>query len=361
MAGLDRRAFLELLAPGDAEFLLERERWFDYRAGAELQDYRLELEAAWLPAGAGPGALGATAGEELHAVLRQSYRIGPGREERRVAFVDRYRREAGGWLHAGLASAEIPTAHFLVLYALPPEALGEGAAERELRLARASRVAAQAERAYAIVTASYGEAPEGRTTLKLYPDRELLRQDSKITIARPFNGWAEPGESIKLWLNPDPARDFAAIVAHELVHKTTLTQARNQCSWFAEGLANSLGSFEAMGGNYLDGGFHKREDYARSLSWLEGIDPESVPDDATWWLYGGMAGALVDFIREEWGNEAPRRLVEALAARRRPEAAYVYALVDAAYREDLRAALAEVLGLDWAGLEERWLAWLGRR
>jgi len=345
--------FHDLLYTGDPEFLLERTRWFEYRQSAEIRDYRLEAESVFLP----PGG----EGDELLVVIRQSYTIGTDSEERTVLSVDLYRKENRLWLYAGPAFAPIASDHFAVKYALPPEALGEPAAARELRLAAARRVAGQAERAWSLVLASYGEMPPGPVTLKLYPDRELLRQDSKITIPRLFNGWGEPGEPIKLWLNPDPKRDFTSILAHELVHKTTLARAANQCSWFAEGLANSLGSFPAIGGNYLDGGFHTSKDYERNLEWLENQDPETIVTDEAWWLYGGMAGAVLDFTRQTWGSDSPRRIVEELARMPQPERAYVYSLNDAGYRADLRAAIRAALGVEWKKYDELWLAWIKGR
>lgn len=353
----DDVGFRALLYAGDPEFLLERTRWFGYRQSVEISDYRLKAESAFKRRiSMDPGS-----GDEMLVVVRQSYRIGPDKEERFVRSVDSYRASGRDWLYAGPAFTEMDSGHFSVKYALQPEALGEAESARKERLVAAGRVAGQAEKAWSVVLASYGEAPPAPVTLKLYPDRELLRQDSKITIPRLFNGWGEPGEPIKLWLNPDPRRDFTAVLAHELVHKTTLAKAANQCSWFAEGLATSLGSFAVMGGNYLDGGFHKKEEYSRSIEWLETQDPETIDSDEAWWLYGGMAGAVLDFTRQTWGADSPRRIVEALGDLPQPDRAYVYTLHDAGYRDDLRSAIRTALGVEWKDFDKAWLAWIRSR
>lgn len=142
------------------------------------------------------------------------------------------------------------------------------------------------------------------------------------------------------------------------MHKATLETSRNLCSWFAEGLANRYGSFAAMGGNYLDGGFHSKADYGRGLAWLGSVDPETVDDDAAWWLYGGMAGAVVQYLGDSYGSDKPRAVVRALAAFPQVEGGYVYAEDDAACRGYLAEAIRGVLGLDMAAFEAGWREWL---
>jgi len=340
----DRDLFMSLLAPGDEEFLLEQSRWFDYRLSAALADFSLRVEAAESSV---PG--------ELRATLRQSYLIGHERERRDVRYIEVYRQVDGAWKDADLAFDRIETAHFSVRSAIPP---GEAAAELASRLARSEKAAQDAESAWAVVARSWGSESVGRATVKLFVDRELLRQNSKITIGRLFNGWGEPGESIKLYLRPEASRSYVSVIAHELMHKTTLSNARNQCSWFAEGLANHYGSFAAMGGSYLDGGFHKAADYDRSISWLESRDPELIDNDEEWWIYGGMAGTVLRFIEESWGKEAPHALLRALAAMSQPEAGYVYALHDALYASQLHEAYQRELGVDAAEFDRLWRVWI---
>ncbi|MDP3176526.1 MAG: hypothetical protein Q8M76_01400, partial [Spirochaetaceae bacterium] len=216
----DKNLFMSLLAPGDEEYLLEQSRWFDYRLSADVNEFRLEVEGVEASA---PG--------ELRATLRQSYLIGPGRERRDVRYIQVYCFSEGGWKDADLAFDRIETAHFSVRSAIPP---GETAGERSSRASRSEKAARDAESAWAVVARAWGTEPVGRATVKLFVDRELLRQNSKITIGRLFNGWGEPGESIKLYLRPEASRSYVSVIAHELMHKTTLAIARNQCSWFAE-------------------------------------------------------------------------------------------------------------------------------
>ena len=332
----DKDLFMSLIATGDPAFALERSRWFDYRLSAEIDGYSLEVEDI-RPEGP----------DECSVALRLEYRIGPGREARATRFVERYRRAAGTWLDADLRLVELASEHF---------ALGYQEGIDELR---ARTVLAYAESAWLAVRGSFGEAPAGRTRLKLYADRELLRQDTKITIGRLFSGWAEPGESIKLWLRPDPGYSYAPLVAHELVHAVTLEIAAGQCSWFAEGLANHFGNFAVAGADHLQSGYHSPADYGRGLGWLGATDPEAVASDAEWAVYGGMAGSAIRFLRERYGWRAPRLLLEELGGSGAPRSeGYVYAKHDARYRESLDEALRKVLGVGPLELEESWEDWL---
>jgi len=332
----DKAAYLATFAPVDAEFSLERSRWFDYRLAAELADLRVTVEA-----------LERRDADTWAVKIWQRYLIGADRSAREVRFTRLYRRQVdGAWLAADLAFSTLETDHFQLRHA--------AAADR----AALQRVAAAAEAAWSLVHDGYGAAPADKTAVKLYTDRELLRQDSKITIGRLFNGWGEPGESIKLWLRPDPDWSARSALAHELVHKVSLAESANLCSWFAEGLANHYGSFPGFGGSYLGTGRHQPADYDKPLAWLEAFDPDAVDNDADWWVYGGMAAAVVRFMAESYGPDAPRRLVQALAAWPQERAGYVWSIHDATLRGYLDLALRQALGLDMAGLDAAWRRWI---
>ncbi len=327
----DKALYLSLLAPGDPAFLLEQSRWFDYRLSAVLSEFSLEVES-----------LEASGPEECAVALRQRYLYGPNGEARDCRFVQLYRKVGETWLDADIAFRTLQSGHMEVRY-------DEGVDEL-----RAARILADAEKAWTTVRDSYGEAPARRTVVKLFSTQELLRQNTKITIGRLFNGWGEPGESIKLFVRPDPSRSYVPVLAHELVHVVTLETSKNLCSWFAEGLANRFGNFAVLGGTYLDSGYHKPSEYDRSVQWLGSVDPEAVDDEYEWGIYGGMSGAVVGFMAERYGADSPRAVVRALASYPRVEEGYVYAEHDALFRGYLDGAMKTALGV---GLEEFDLAW----
>lgn len=334
VAAGDRGTWLGSFGAVDAEFALERERWFDYRTETAVSDWRTVVEGLeWRSAG------------ECVARLRTTYRVGGEKAPREVAEARLYAFSAGRWVDRDLAWSETRTEHWIVRYS--PEAPASVVA----------RAASEAERAWRLVRDGYGAAPDGRSVLKLYADSEVLRHDTKIGLARVFNGWAERGESVKLWLRPDGSWRPAATLAHELVHKVSLGESANLCSWFAEGLAMRYGSFPGFGGSYLDSGLHRLSDYDRPLAWLEGFDPDAVAAEGEWQVYCGMAEALVRTMEATWGPNAPHRLVLALAAWPQPAAGYVWKRDDAERRAWFYAALEKEFG---GGREELEAAWRRR-
>lgn len=334
----DKTLFLSLLDPGDPSFLLEQSRWFDYRLATTIHDLSLEIESL--------EAMGPT---ECRVGLHLEYGIGPQKEAREVRYLERYVKLAGAWLDSDLAFTVIEVDHFVVKF------------DPGVDRIRAWKIAGQADQAWESAKAAYGSAPGEKTVLKLFAERELLRQNSKITVDRPFSGWAEPGESLKMWVRPDSGYRYSPIVAHELIHKVTLQESQNLCSWLAEGTANYFGAFPSLGGSYLDTGLHKASDYDRSLAWLASVDPETVADDATWRLYGGMSGAVVQFIEDRYGKGKTREIVLALARHPQDRGGYVYALHDATFRSYLASAVRTVLGLGMDELDAAWLAWIKAR
>jgi len=327
----DKALYLSLLAPGDPAFLLEQSRWFDYRLSAVLSEFILEVESL---EASGPG--------ECAVALRQRYLYGPNGEVRDCRFVQLYRKVDETWLDADIAFRTLQSGHMEVRYDEGVDGL------------RAARILGDAEKAWTTVRDSYGEAPARRTVVKLFSTQELLRQNTKITIGRLFYGWGEPGESIKLFVRPDPSRSYVPVLAHELVHVVTLETSKNLCSWFAEGLANRFGNFAVLGGTYLDSGYHKPSEYDRSVRWLGSVDSQTIDDEYEWGIYGGMSGAVVGFLAERYGPDAPRAVVRALAAYPQVQEGYVYAEHDARFRGYLDGAMKTALGV---GLEEFDLAW----
>lgn len=338
VASGDKALYMSLLSKHDPEYILEQSRWFDYRLTATIAGFRLELEA-----------LKKIGRDEYIATVRQTYRIGDAAEPREVAYQQRYVRVDNAWLDADLYLKEKASDHFILKY------------QESTNETIVARILEHAESAWYSVRRAYGDAPAGKTTIKAFTDRELLRQSSKITIGKLFNGWAEPGESIKMWVRPDSRHNYKPMIAHELVHKHTLSIAANQCSWFTEGLANWYGNFAAQGGDYLQSGYHVTSDYNRSIAWLATSDSQMIDNDADWAIYGGMAGTIIRFITERYGRETPQALVLALASYPQDRPGYVYALHDAAMREELAGAIHTVLGISMDNLESEWRTWLNRQ
>ena len=74
-----------------------------------------------------------------------------------------------------------------------------------------------------------------------------------------------------------------------------------------------------------------------------------------------MSAAIVSFIADTWGREAPRSLLRSLAEYPQTDDGHVYSLHDAAFQADLERSIQQVLGIGREELENRWREWISRR
>jgi len=104
----------------------------------------------------------------------------------------------------------------------------------------------------------FGVGADDNFPVKLYTDRELLRQRTYPIIERQFTAWGEGNESLKIYTGFPNVAMYEATIRHELVHHITLKMSSNRlCSWYAEGLAVHYGnSVIARGGLHYDQADH---------------------------------------------------------------------------------------------------------
>ena len=83
---------------------------------------------------------------------------------------------------------------------------------------------------------------EKKIEIKIYSDQELLRQRTYPSINWLFYGWAEPGESIKLYSGLDNINNYNGLIQHELVHVITMSITNGNTEfWLNEGIAMYYG------------------------------------------------------------------------------------------------------------------------
>lgn len=135
--------------------------------------------------------------------------------------------------------------------------------------------------------------------------------------------------------DPGDPEELADLVAHELVHVYHMQnnpsnefEGADEIGWFVEGLATYVSG-------QLDHGHRAR---AR-----EAIAADAVPEHLSEAWSGpyryGVSGTLVEYVDTEWGREVLRALLGATS----------------------QAQILTALGVDEAGLLERWRAWVMSR
>ena len=197
MKAKDIKRYLALINETDKEYYTEQRNWFLIYLDAVTSDFTIEVKKA----------------EKINdatiiASLYQHYLYGPEKADRTVTYEERFIKTPNGWKDADLNFKVKETPHFVVKY--------QGEVE-----ANAVQVCEEAEKAYASVVKELGLESRDKTTIKLYIDQEMLRQSTDIRIAYLFNGWAEAGESIKMYARRERAT-IAPLIAHEMTHKITL-------------------------------------------------------------------------------------------------------------------------------------------
>ena len=158
-----------------------------------------------------------------------------------------------------------------------------------------------------------------------------MRELTKVSAERTMYGWYEYPESIKIAVRKSNRYSYTRTLAHELMHKTSLSKARNQCPWFAEGLAVYFGTFQAL--EYIT----ERSEESR---------------------FYGTSGMVVKHIEACYGRGKSKDLVAALSRYPQTDEGFEYQKHNALYTRQLHEAIQATLGVDSATFNDRWLAWI---
>jgi len=327
----DLEAYMALIDERDTEYYTEQRNWYLLFQDADTSDYSVQVLEA-----------GFTGGDTIIARLRQHYLLGPQKEDRTIDFENRFVLTDAGWKDADLNFSTKETPHFVIKY---PAQAGE----------QAVQVGEAAELAYSSVKQELGLEPRTKPTIKMYATKEMLRESTDIRIAYLFNGWGERGESIKMYAYR--SGNLPNLLAHELVHKTTLEITGSQPSWFAEGLATCFGNWPFAGGNALEMGSSSLEDLTRPVSWLETQDLTQIEDDETRRTFYDMSGMIVQFTVETYGLDKLHAVLNELAEFPESGRGYDYSM-EPELQSRLYQSIEKVIGLDRAAFNEAWLGWI---
>ncbi len=334
MKAKDIKRYLALITETDKEYYIEQRNWFLIYLDAVTSDFTIEVIEA----------------EKINdtmiiASLYQHYLYGLEKADRMVTYEERFIKTPDGWKDADLDFSVKQTTHFVVKY--PEEAE-----------AKATEVCEEAENAYASVMKELGLEPRDKTTLKLYADQEMLRQSTDIRVAYLFNGWAEDGESIKMYARRERAM-IAPLAAHELTHKITLGISDSLNSWLAEGLAIYFGSRPFRGGNALQMGWFTAEELSKPVTWLEENTLIQMTDEKTIALYNSVSGMVVEFMVKTYGRDRVKALLNELSKYPRYDRGYDYDKMEQENQKRLHKVIETVLGVNMDTLNRHWLKWIG--
>ena len=316
----NRADYLELVDLSDPGFSLEHSRLADEWAGLHpAPDYQLAVTDLEVDGDAASGRLIAN-WTNFHELPRAATWTG--------TFV----WGSEGWRYAGEAwtTSEVP--HFTIKVA--------PGAEDQL-----PNVTEDLPAIHAHVVDTLDYTPVGNLQIKLYADAPALAANTLLSLPD-INGWNEPGEALKLRVNPEDPY-MTPTIAHEMTHFTNFDRAGTKRTkmpwWLDEGIAVFV---------------------ARKFDLIKDPTDTATEVVAAW----QADGTLVDWDRmavyettpqELWRNVYPQGyvMVKFVTTRFGPDLRNAW-LAKMATEMDIEAATPAVLGLSFDDLDKAFREWL---
>jgi hypothetical protein len=317
---------------GSNETYLKEATYFAHRLDvADISDFKMKLLRIDLE-------------DDGHAIaeIQQSYRMN--NQLNTVTYRERFVKSGASWLDHDVAFEEKEVGVIKVFY-MPEVGNSEGFIEL-------------IEKSLVNLEATFPDSLTETVEIKLYSDRELLRQKTDLGIAWLFTGWAEEGHAIKAFTGREPEYNYEALFTHELIHKLTISVSRgNMPIWFAEGLAIHYGTFKVNGSTYMEDGMVSMDDIKISVRELSETHLERLTEQTDILTYYAAAGMVVRYLAETYGDDQVFGLYQALGN---------YPFNDIASDpawgqhsdERLSAVLQDILNLDMTELSEGYLEWI---
>ncbi len=300
-------------------------------AYAEISNFNMEL-------------LGISLEDDGSAIaeIQQSYRLN--NQLNTVAYRERFVKSGASWLDHDVAFEEKEIGIIKVFY-MPEVGNPQGFIDL-------------IEKSLENVDETFPDSLTENLEIKLYSDRELLRQKTDLGIAWLFTGWAEEGHAIKAFTGREPEYNYEALFTHELIHKLTISVSKgNMPIWFAEGLAIHYGTFKVNGSTYMDDGMVSMDDIKISVRDLSETHLELLTDQTDILTYYATAGMVVRYLAETYGDDQVFALYQALGSYPQNDIASDPAWGQHA-DERLQAVFQEILNLDMTELSDGYLQWL---
>jgi len=326
--------YLETVDDTNKEYYHEQKRWINDIATNKIENYELNI-VEMKPI------------DESNVVVTLNQKYSYKYKDYDLIYDAIYRRTEKGWKDSGVNFKMKETDNFIVKYMDGEENL--------------DKIINAAEKAHGEVVKRYGKKPLSKTVLKLYRDRELLRQMTKLSIEWQFTGWFEINEGLKVFTGREQEYSYQALLEHELTHRITMEAANNNLPyWFAEGLATNYANFYQRGGDPIELGWYNKKDFNLTIAELEKINLEKLTQGYDIGRYYGVSGMIVKYLNHAYGKEKVIELVEELG-----EYPFNDNIAndnfDMENQEKLDEVFERVLNKETEEISEEWLTWLDTR
>ena len=316
----NRDAYLELVDLSDPAFALEHSRLADEWSGLHpAPDYRLTVEDLSIE------------GESAVGRLSASWTNFQG-QARTASWSGTFTDGRAGWRYAGEEWITTEEPHFTIRYA--------PGLEDQLR-----NVTKDLPAIYDHVIDTLDYTPVGTLQIKLYRDPAALAANTLLSLPD-INGWNEPGEALKLRVNPEDPY-MTPTIAHEMTHFTNFDRAGTKRTkmpwWLDEGIAVFVARKFDLIKRDTDPATEQVAEWNANgelIDWDRMAVFETTPQEL--WRYVYPQGyVMVRYISTEFGRDKRNAWLARMAT-----------------ELDIAAATPEVLGVSFEDLDRRFREWL---
>jgi len=288
----DRAAYLSLVDLSDPVFALEHTRWADDWAGPNpVREYHLNLADLRINHQTAAGQLTVT------------WALQADQSPRTATFGVRFTHDTSGWRYAGENWVATRVPHFRVL-------VQPGLEDA------VPAIVADLPAIYDHVTTSIGYEPDASMEIKVYADAAALVANTMLSLPD-IHGWNEPGEALKLRVDPE-IPSLTPAIAHEFTHFVGFDRAGTRRSlmpwWLDEGVATFMAAaFSAP--ERTAGLLAQAVDWQAAdqlVPWNEMAAFEETPRELWQFVYP-QGYAMVRYVTETYGDEERNAWLAAMA------------------------------------------------
>jgi len=315
----DAEAYLELVDLRDPVFAVEHRRWVEDWSGPNpVDEFDLTISDVVIDGTSASGAFSVT--------------WAAGGQETRTAALDIHFVSVNGvWRYAGERWVDEEMDRFRIRVA--------PGLETEI-----AAIAADLADVYEHVTESLAYVPENRMEIKVYRDGAALVAMTLLSLPD-IHGWNEPGEALKVRLDP-LVPSLTPAIAHEFTHFAVFDRADTQRSrmpwWLDEGLATFVAvPYDAPGrGDERLATVREWADEGSLADWSLMSVFETTPQNLWQYVYS-QGYALVRFVTETYGADQRNVWLAIMAT-----------------ESEIDPATVDALGLTFSELAADFEAWL---
>jgi len=210
----DLDAYMKTVTLNDVLYINEQKRWFLEMTNDEMKDVSFEVEEV------------VKREDEIVATIHQTHHYGVDFD---ITYPLVLRVEDGLLRDCGYDFNVIDEGEFIIKYMSNDE--------------KAWMFHDMIRQAFKNVDSIFGRIPDFTVEIKIFSDKEMLRQRTIPTIPWQFSAWGEPNESLKFFTGLENVNNYAGLIQHELVHMVTLDVCAGKApQWMAEGIAMKYGN-----------------------------------------------------------------------------------------------------------------------